>query len=177
MKRHGIYAKRTRISEGPSIARRFLKSDLRTLSCTLNFCTVYVKFNQTEGVGFDQNRYETEFDAFVEKQFAKTMGNIIREVEKLPEITPELRTRISDAKKRRDFLTHHYWRERSEEFITRRGRAAMRVELEDDANMFHQLDLDVSAALSPTLKRLGIKEEWLEAHFEKIKKELIAKDN
>jgi len=33
------------------------------------------------GKSFDRARYEAEFDAYMEKQFAQTMGNIIRKVE------------------------------------------------------------------------------------------------
>jgi hypothetical protein len=47
----------------------------------------------------------------MEKQFAQTMGNIISKVskvEKLPDFSDELMARVVAAKKRRDFLTHHF---------------------------------------------------------------------
>jgi hypothetical protein len=125
---------------------------------------------------FSQSAYELEFDAYMEKQFAQTLGNIIRKIEKLPEISDELRRRIVTAKKRRDFLTHYFWRERAMEFATTKGRSAMRGELEVDMEAFEKLDADVNAALRPARQRLGIKEEWLQAHFEKVMKQLAEQE-
>jgi hypothetical protein len=67
------------------------------------------EFIKDGGRSFDGARYEAAFDAFMEKQFAQTMGNIIRKVEYLPEFSGELAAWIIAAKERRDFLTHHFW--------------------------------------------------------------------
>ncbi len=138
--------------------------------------SVKEEFLKDGGKSFDRTRYEQEFDAFMDKQFAQTMGNIMRKVEKLADFSDELRARIAAAKKRRDFLTHHFWRERARAFVTMKGRAAMRAELKADMNMFEKLDRDVNAALLPARKRLGIKDEWLEAHSKKIIAEVEAGD-
>lgn len=139
--------------------------------------SVKQEFIKDGGKSFDRARYEAEFDAYMEKQFAQTMGNIISKVEKLPEFSDELRARIVAAKKRRDFLTHHFWRDRAREFATANGRAAMRAELENDMNLFTELDRDVNAALQPARQRLGIKDQWLEEHMKKIMQEIKAGDN
>jgi hypothetical protein len=98
----------------------------------------------------------------MEKQFARTMGNIIRQVENLPEMSNNLKDRIVSAKKRRNFLTHHFWRERSREFATaNKGRAEMRDELKKDRDEFEQLDRDINEALRPARKRLGIEDKMI----------------
>ena len=63
-----------------------------------------------------------------------------RRVEKFSGFDDALKAKIIDAKKRRDFLAHSYWRERSMDFATSGGRARMREELNADAEMFTALD-------------------------------------
>jgi hypothetical protein len=124
----------------------------------------------TKGKGFDRKQYERNFDAFMDDQFAQTMGNLMRRVEKFGGFDDALKTRIADAKKRRDFLTHHYWRERSVDFATSAGRERMREELNADAEMFEKLDRDIDAASAPLRASLGIKDEILEDYNRKFMK-------
>lgn len=122
----------------------------------------------TKGKGFDRKQYERDFDAFMDDQFAQTMGNLMRRVEKFGGFDDALKARIADAKKRRDFLTHHYWRERSVDFATSGGRERMREELNADAEMFERLDRDIDAAGAPLRSNLGIKDEMLEDYSRKF---------
>jgi hypothetical protein len=130
------------------------------------------KIVASKGKGFDRKQYEADFDSFMDKQFALTMGNIIRRVEKLPDFDEDLRKRIVAAKDRRDFLTHHYWRERSVKFAAPEGRKQMRDELNEDAEAFGRLDQDIQAAMKPTREKLGIDDKVLEAYFERMKEEI-----
>src|ERR1700730_18552739 len=52
------------------------------------------EYDATKGKGFNRAQYEAQFDEYMKKQFAKTMGNIIRKVELLPEINDDLKRRI-----------------------------------------------------------------------------------
>ena len=122
----------------------------------------------TKGKGFDRNQYECDFDTFMDDQFAQTMGNLMKRVERFGGFDDALKARIGDAKKRRDFLTHHYWRERSIDFATSAGRERMREELNADAEMFEKLDRDIDAASAPLRADLGLKEEMLEDYSRKF---------
>jgi hypothetical protein len=107
------------------------------------------KLIATKGKGFDQKRYEVDFDAFMNKRFRQTMGGVAQRAITLPDISEDLGNRIEEARKRRNFLAHHYWRERSVKFATREGRNEMREELAADRDMFTQLDRDFDAAMRP----------------------------
>ena len=126
----------------------------------------------TKGKCFSRAQYEARFDAFMNGQFAKTMGTIKKRVAALPNIDFELIKRIDEATKRRNFLAHHFWRERSMKFHTMAGRAEMRDELDADAQLFLQFNMDIDAAMKPTRLSLGIKDEILEAYHQKIMKEV-----
>ena len=123
------------------------------------------KIISTKGKGFDRKAYEARFDAFMDQQFAQTMGNLIRRVEKFDGFDDAIKQRISDAKKRRDFLMHNFWRERSTQFATTEGREAMRAELNDDAEMFQKLDWDVEAASAIVRKKLGIDDALVDKYY------------
>jgi hypothetical protein len=122
----------------------------------------------TKGKRFDQKQYKRDFDAFMHDQFAQTMGNLMRRVQRFGGFDDALKARIADAKKRRDFLMHHYWRERSIDFFRSAGRERMREELNADAEMFKKLGRDIGAASAPLLANLGIKNELLEDYVRKF---------
>jgi hypothetical protein len=119
------------------------------------------KLVATKGKGFDRKRYEGDFDAFMEKHFMKTMGSVAQLAIKLPNFTDELKQRVEEARKRRNFLAHHYWRERSTKFASSRGREQMRKELAADRDMFAKLDKDIDEAMKSTRIRLNIDDKKL----------------
>ena len=88
----------------------------------------------------------------------------------------ELKERIANAKKRRDFLVHHFWRERSEEFATSHGRLKMVKELNRDAEDFELLNDDINEAVKPVREALGIKDEVLDAYTNQFIAEVKSRD-
>jgi len=134
-----------------------------------NFLTrVGKEYRATKGQGFDRAGYEAAFDKFMEQQFDQTMGNLLQQSNSVPELSAELKSRIRRAKERRDFLAHRFWRERCIEFATESGREKLRSELKSDAELFEQLDREVNEAMKVVRVKLGVKEEWLEAHAQKM---------
>jgi len=127
-----------------------------------------------KGKHFDRAQFERDFDAYMNKQFSLTMGNIIRRVHSIHDFSDEVKERISLAKERRDFITHHYWRERSINFVTSEGRAQMREELNDDAEMFLTLDRAIDAAMKATREKLGLTDELSEVYFRKMSDKIKA---
>jgi hypothetical protein len=121
----------------------------------------------TKGKNFDRKAYESSFDKFMEEQFAQTMGNLIKRINAFANFDDALKARLVDAKKRRDFLAHHFWREKSVEFFTAEGRSKMRDELMMDAEQFGQLDRDIDAAAKTMRERLGIDDRVIDEYNER----------
>ncbi|SRR6266436_4821934 len=48
----------------------------------------------TKGKGFDRKQYERDFDAFMDDQFAQTMGNLMRRVQKFSGFDDALKVRL-----------------------------------------------------------------------------------
>lgn len=117
------------------------------------------------GKSFDRIQYEAEFDLFMENQHAQTLGNLIKRVSELPELSDDLKEKLRDAKKRRDFLGHHYFRERAVEFSNRIGRDKMIAELHNDGDMFEAIDRDLYAELAPVRVKLGMSGEKFQKYL------------
>lgn len=114
---------------------------------------------------FDAARYRADFDAFLEQQQTKTLGTLLKRVDVLTTLDPPLKALVSKAKAKRDFLAHHYFRERAEQFVTREGRSRMIAELEEATKIFDSADRNLDAFLQPHRDSLGLTKERVEARL------------
>jgi recombinational DNA repair ATPase RecF len=121
---------------------------------------------------FDRKRYQEEFDAFMNGQFAQTFGNLLRRVNASKHFSEDFKMRLADAKNRRDFLAHRFWRERSIEFCTESGREKMMKELEADANLFQGLDHELEPIGVELRRQNGVDETkfqaWLKNYMDRV---------
>ncbi|MBD8553513.1 hypothetical protein IFT84_03135 [Rhizobium sp. CFBP 8762] len=120
------------------------------------------------GKSFDRTQYEAEFDRFMESQHSQTFGNLLKRVSALPELSDALKERLREAKKRRDFLGHHYFRERAVDFSNRIGRDKMIEELHNDGDMFELIDSDLCGELAPVREKLGMDGEKFQKYLAKF---------
>lgn len=127
-----------------------------------------VNMRQVGPKAFDRAKYEADFDAFMARQHAQSLGNLIRGLNKAIDVGAEVKPLIDKAKIRRDFLAHHFFRERSIEFATRAGRDTMIEELERDHDLFEQADRAIEKLIRPHRAALGISDEILESHYQKF---------
>jgi hypothetical protein len=101
---------------------------------------------------------------------------LIRGLNKAINLEDDMKARMDAVKVRRDFLAHHFFRERSVEFATRAGRDSMIEELERDHDLFQQADREVDALIQPYRAALGMSEEVLEFHYQKFLRDEIKQD-
>jgi hypothetical protein len=118
--------------------------------------------------GITKKQYRAELDAYQKDQFAQTMGQIIRRVQVLTVFDEGLRSRMVEAKKRRDFLIHHFWRERIMAITTPQGMRKVQDELAEHAAAFHDLSHAISDALKPIRISIGMDDEETMAFAEEV---------
>ena len=97
----------------------------------------------------------------MEEQHAQSTGNLHKRLFALTSIDESLKDKIGLAKRKRDFLAHHFFRERAVEFASRSGRNKMIAELWADTEYFQALDREVDAEVAKARTALGIREELL----------------
>jgi hypothetical protein len=132
------------------------------------------EFIQNKGKDFNRKKYEADFDAYMDKQHGKMMGELTKRVNDSTEFDEKLKARIVAAKDRRNYLVHNFWRDVAVEFSTIEGRKKLIEGLANDAEVFEKLDNDIRDATKPVRKRLGIKEEQLDEAVEQKMAELKA---
>ena len=93
------------------------ESGLANAILQLDYLTQVAKDYRLKGrENFDRSAYEAAFDAFLTKQHTLSLGNLIKRVQALAEMGADLKAQIVEAKARRDFLAHHFFRARAVEF-------------------------------------------------------------
>jgi|WetSurMetagenome_2_1015567.scaffolds.fasta_scaffold00300_15 hypothetical protein len=106
-----------------------------------------------------------EFDAFMGRHFETTLGMLIRSLRGVISVPQDLQSLLADALYKRNFLAHHYFRERSAEFMTKNGRDEMILELQEAQALFNRADGKLNEAVRPVRERIGLTDEQLEKHF------------
>jgi hypothetical protein len=133
----------------------------------IQFMRTKEDFVKAQGKGFDRAKIAGEWDAYEKQQRDKTMGQLRNLVKTSADFDDALKKRIDEAKTRRDFLAHHYWREQAFTMQTKEGRDRMIAELIKNADIFEKLATDIHDAMKPIRAKLGIKDENLDAEVEK----------
>jgi hypothetical protein len=126
--------------------------------------------------GFDGAQYKAEFDAFMNRQHAQTLGNLSKRVQELADMDVSLKDLIAEAKGRRNFVAHHFFYERAHEFASRRGRDKMIVELENARDLFEAANHALTKFIEPHINRLGLSNEIIEAYAAKYLQSLASDD-
>ena len=75
------------------------------------------------------NQTRVDFDLFLDKHFETTMGKMIQNFKKHVAVPLEFEQLLLDARTKRNFLAHHYFRERADDFMKEAGREKMILEL------------------------------------------------
>jgi hypothetical protein len=123
-----------------------------------------------------RKQWEAEFDSFLERNFEATLGKMIRSLKAVTLIPSDLETVLTDALTKRNFLAHHFFRERSDEFMSQEGRERMIDELQNAQALFEMADTKLTDATRPAREKYGFTheraEQFLEEHLSKIKHDL-----
>jgi hypothetical protein len=114
--------------------------------------------------GFDRAAYEAQLDSYMERVNRMTAGAMARQLAQVTKLDPALVTQIERAIERRNFLAHHFFRERVEKFYSRQGQDELLAELLGDQELFGAVDRAVHAAMAPIREAVGMPEDLLQAH-------------
>jgi hypothetical protein len=100
-------------------------------------------------------------DVFAAEHFEHTLGKMISHLKTLVKIPPTLTDSLSDALSRRNWLIHHYFRERATDFLSSSGRIEMIKELDKMTEIFRNADALLEELFEPVREKYGITDEAL----------------
>jgi AcrR family transcriptional regulator len=108
-----------------------------------------------------RKKWEAEFDAFIEQQFKHTLGRLIQHLDSTTPVPDDLEELLTAALVKRNFLAHHYFRERAEAFMSHRGREEMIAELQEAQKLFERADDRLNQVITPLCERYGLTDDKL----------------
>jgi hypothetical protein len=110
----------------------------------------------------------SDVDAFMGRQFDKTLGALLREVKRYVSVSPDLADDLAEALRLRNHLAHEYFRERATLFMTNDGCLKMIEELVSWQGILQQAEHRLSEIVQPIGQRFGITEDVVAAEAERM---------
>lgn len=127
---------------------------------------------QRAGRPVKKKEWEAEFDAFMNEQYQQTLGRLIRALKNSTSVPSSLEGLLAEALERRNYLTHHYFRERAEAFMSWKGREQMIEELQGAQELFDLADSRLTAVEKQLREKYGLTDErlrpWEEKYFKSL---------
>lgn len=130
--------------------------------------SVKAAYCEERGQNFDRPAYEAAFDKFLSDQHAQTLGNLRKRLFGSSLLDDALKVEIDEAKKKRDFIAHHYFRERALEFATRAGRDQMIAELNEIGSHLGRVAQMVDVVIEKAQINLGIEPEIIATYSKRL---------
>jgi hypothetical protein len=117
---------------------------------------------KAKGTAGSPEEAEQRFDAFVKLQLKDTLGTLIKAIRAVTRLPDELAAALDKCNRKRNWLAHHFFRERADAFMTEQGRAQMVVELRQVHDLFTSTLETFERTMQPAWDRLGVTEEHVQ---------------
>jgi hypothetical protein len=106
------------------------------------------------------------FDTFMDGHFEKTLGKMIRTLKTTFPITAELESTLAESLKLRNFLAHHYFKDRIHLFLSHEGREQMIGELSRAHEQFENTDSELEILIKPIREKHGFTDKVLKMAYD-----------
>ena len=121
----------------------------------------------THGPGL-LNVTRNQFDSLLESLFHKTLGSLISDIRSVMDLSDGMATKLSDALRKRNWLTHGYFWERATAFTTTAGRASMIEELLTIGDSFHRIDQRLTRMTYEWAEANGVTREMIQQELDRL---------
>ena len=112
--------------------------------------------------------WKAKVDAFMDHNFQATMGRLMKNLREVTEIDAELEQLLNDALSKRNWLIHHFFRERAKKFMSSDGREQMLCEIDECRELFYTADKRLETIVEPLRRKAGITDELLERVYQRL---------
>lgn len=113
----------------------------------------------------NKEEWTSLFDAFMDGHFEKTLGRMIKMLKTVFPITPEFDEQLAESLALRNYLAHHYFKDRIHLFLTVDGREEMISELSRAHDIFSKTDHQLETLVKPIRERYGFTDEVLQKAY------------
>ena len=111
-----------------------------------------------------------DIDALELSNQRKTMGILIKAIRSKVTLPPDADEVIDTALERRNFLTHHYFRQRAVDFMSDRGRQRMVEELRDIQDNLEKANEVANGICASMRSYLGISSDMIKVVYDRLRR-------
>lgn len=118
---------------------------------------------------YDRYTMALKLDQYLAEQHDKTMGKLVGKkggIKEFIQLDPALEKRVDDALRRRNYLAHDFWRERGQEALSVKRRAAVFADLQADQWFLEELANDLEAVAMDEVRKIGLDADELKARVD-----------
>ena len=101
-------------------------------------------------------------DNFFVKGFKQTYGDLLIRLDKTAKVSAEMMLMLSEAKRTRNHLVHHFQRQSADVIFSSKGRIAVIEACNAAVGLFNDADKRLYAELAPIRQELGVDDAWFE---------------
>ena len=83
---------------------------------------------------------------------------------------------LKDAVDLRNYTTHHYFRDREEDFVSVAGQKVMKREMQDFVAQLAEAEQVLTSLYQPLWDKYGVTEEYIEAQMQVLAKQAEERD-
>ena len=117
-----------------------------------------------------REEWQRKFDQFFGKEQQKTMGQLLRKLRALGQLTDKLELCLKGSLNERNRLAHNYFWENAENFMNKSGRNKMISELQHLCDLFTKAERQLSESMQTICSHYGFTpEKYLQMEKEYIK--------
>ncbi len=109
-----------------------------------------------------------ERDSFFDKEFRKTLGQLVTSLQAVVSGSHALEGRLLRALTLRNWLAHDYFWQRSTDMLSWDGRERMIAELREAAEHLYSVDKELTAITEEWLVRKGLSREAIDAELDDL---------
>ena len=107
-------------------------------------------------------------EKFFNQAFSMTLGQLINRLKQRITIHSEIQKDLLEALRKRNWLAHDYFYERSGELLTRSGRTRIIEEITELSNFFNNLDIQLMGIVEKWSDKVGITTEVIDEGVRKL---------
>jgi len=112
-----------------------------------------------------------QLDQYEEHVEAQTLGRLLKEVRQQVTFDEQAETLLPEALKQRNFLAHHFFKERAAVWYAKNGPERLGAELESIQTLMREADSHATAISSRLCEHLGLTDDILSAALQKLRNE------
>ena len=117
-----------------------------------------------------------DFDKLYQSLTRKTFGGLISSAREVVEITEQQEEALKGAVDLRNYITHHYFRDRAEDFVSVAGQKEMKEEMQEFVARLTEAEQVLTSLYQPLWDKYGVTDEHIQTQMQDLARQAEERD-